>query len=178
MTCAGQTVMSQVIVEGILADLDGVRPGQVRVADGVIAAVGTGLGKADHVFGENCLIFAGMGDVHIHAREDVTGKETHKETFATASAAALHGGVVHVADMPNNPAAPVDDASYAAKEALLRAGNLPVTFTLYAGIGPGTRPLTRHVPYKAYMGPSIGHLYFRTLDELDRTLANYRGRPV
>ena len=60
-----------------------------------------------------------MGDIHIHAREDVTQKETHKETFASASAAALHGGVVHVADMPNNPAAPIDDASYAAKEALL-----------------------------------------------------------
>ena len=62
--------------------------------------------------------------------------------------------------MPNNPAAPVDDASYAAKEALLARPNLPVTFTLYAGIGPGTRPLSRHVPYKAYMGPSVGDLFF------------------
>src|SRR5271156_3696799 len=123
------------IVEGILADVDGVRPGQVRIEDGVIAAVGRDLGLADHVFGDGCLIFAGMGDIHIHAREDVTGKETHKETFATAAAAALHGGVVHVADMPNNPAAPVDDASYAVKENLVRERRLPVVFTLYAGIG-------------------------------------------
>ena len=62
--------------------------------------------------------------------------------------------------MPNNPAAPVDDASYAAKEDLLARQNLPVDFTLYAGIGPGTRPLTRTVPYKAYMGPSVGDLFF------------------
>src|SRR5580692_8889019 len=132
--------MKSVIVEGLLADIDGVRPGQVCIEDGLIAAVGTELGKPQHVFPESCLIFAGMGDIHIHAREDVTGQQNYKETFATASAAALHGGVLHVADMPNNPAAPVDDATYAAKEALLLRQDLPVAFTLYAGVGPGTRP--------------------------------------
>src|SRR2546423_11981180 len=130
------------IIEGILADIDGVRPGQVAIDNGLITAVGPALGTADHVFGEECLIFAGMGDIHIHAREDITGKESHKETFATAAAAALNGGVVHVADMPNNPAAPIDDASYAVKETLVRSQRLPVHFTLYAGIGPGTRPLS------------------------------------
>jgi dihydroorotase len=170
--------MKPIIVEGMLADIDGVRHGQVCLADGTITAVGPALGKPDHVFGEGCLIFAGMGDIHIHARQDVTGRENHKETFATASAAALHGGVVHVADMPNNPAAPVDELSYAAKERLLAVEDLPVTFTLYAGIGPGTRPLERVVPYKAYMGPSVGELYFTSLEELDRTLAAYRGQAV
>src|ERR1700751_3925860 len=143
------------IIEGLLADIDGVRHGQVLIENGVIAAVGADLGKAQHVFDDGCLVFAGMGDVHIHAREDVTGRDNHKETFATAAAAALHGGVIHVADMPNNPAAPVDEESYAAKERLVAEANLPVAFTLYAGIGPGTRPLGRRVPYKAYMGPSV-----------------------
>jgi dihydroorotase len=170
--------MHTLTVEGMLADVDGVRPGQVRIEDGVIAAVGHGLGSPDYLFGEGCLVFAGMGDVHIHARQDVTGREDYKETFATAASAALHGGVVHVADMPNNPAPPVDDASYAAKERLVDAQALPVTFTLYAGIGPGTRPLGRHVPYKAYMGPSVGALFFTSLEELDRTLAAYRGQAV
>src|SRR5205085_1751794 len=173
-----EVIMTTVVVEGLLADIDGVRPGQVRIEDGVIAAVGPGLGRPDHVFGDGCLIFAGMGDVHIHAREDVTGRETHKETFATAAAAALHGGVVHVADMPNNPAAPVDDASYAAKERLVAAAHLPVAFTLYAGIGPATRPLSRRVPYKAYMGPSVGDLFFTSLEQLDAVLAAYRGQAV
>jgi dihydroorotase len=170
--------MKPVIVEGRLADIDGVRHGQVCIEDGLIVAVGPSLGKPDHVFDEGCLVFAGMGDVHIHARQDVTGRDNHKETFATASRAALHGGVVHVADMPNNPAAPVDDVSYVAKEDLLLRENLPVTFTLYAGIGPGTRPLKRHVPYKAYMGPSVGDLFFRRLEDLDETLASYLGRAV
>lgn len=166
------------IVEGRLADIDGVRSGQIQIEDGLITAIGTDLGRPDHVFGDSCLIFAGMGDIHIHAREDVSGQHKYKETFATASAAALHGGVVHVADMPNNPVAPIDDATYQAKEQLVRAGNLPVTFTLYAGIGPGTRPLQRTVPYKAYMGPSVGDLFFSTLEDLDRTLASYRGQAV
>src|SRR5437868_15544077 len=116
------------IIEGMLADIDGVRHGQILIEDGTIRAVGQALGRPDHVFDDGCLIFAGMGDIHIHAREDVTGKEAHKETFATAAAAALHGGVVHVADMPNNPAAPVDDTSYAVKENQLLRANLPVTF--------------------------------------------------
>jgi dihydroorotase len=166
------------IIEGTLADIDGVRHGQVAIENGVITAVGPKLGTPTHVFSDSCLIFAGMGDIHIHAREDVTGKEMHKETFACASAAALHGGVVHVADMPNNPAAPIDDASYAAKEALLQKQKLPVVFTLYAGIGPGTRPLSRVVPYKAYMGPSVGELFFTSLEQLEQTLASYRGQAV
>jgi dihydroorotase len=167
-----------VVLEGRLADIDGVRWGQVAIENGVIAAVGSGLGESDHVYPDSCLIFAGMGDIHIHAREDTTGKHNYKETFATASAAALHGGVVHVADMPNNPTAPIDDASYAAKETLVRRATLPVTFTLYAGIGPGTKPLGRNVPYKAYMGPSVGDLFFTSLEQLDETLGHYRGRNV
>ncbi len=170
--------MQTAIVEGNLADIDGVRHGQVRIDDGTIAAVGPGLGTAHHVFGDDCLIFAGMGDIHIHARQDVTGRENYKETFATAAAAALHGGVVHVADMPNNPAAPVDDATYAAKERLVAEGNLPVAFTLYAGIGPGTQPLQRDVPYKAYMGPSVGDLFFSSISDLYLTLAAYSGCAV
>ncbi|MFO0945033.1 MAG: amidohydrolase family protein [Planctomycetota bacterium] len=170
--------MTRIIVEGKFADVDGIRDGQLAIENGLIVEIAPRIGPPSHVFGEECLIFAGMGDIHIHAREDITCKETHKETFATASAAALHGGIVHVADMPNNPAAPIDDASYQVKEDLFLSKQLPVTFTFYAGIGPGTKPLKRHVPYKAYMGPSVGDLFFSTLDDLDRTLANYRGKAV
>jgi dihydroorotase len=166
------------IIEGILADIDGVRRGQIAIDDGVIVAVGDKLGVADHVFGDDCLVFAGMGDIHIHAREDVTGQHCYKETFATAALAALNGGVLHVAEMPNNPAAPVDDSSYAAKESLLLGQRLPITFTLYAGIGPGTSPLSRNVPYKAYMGPSVGDLFFTSLEQLDATLSAYTGQAV
>src|SRR5262249_49781893 len=71
------------IIEGRLADIDGVRWGQIAIENGLIAAVGPNLGMADRVFSDSCLIFAGMGDIHIHAREDVTSKHNYKETFAT-----------------------------------------------------------------------------------------------
>ncbi len=170
------------IVAGVFADVEGVWRGQVLLRAGKIAQtkraeLGT-LGTPTHAFADDCLIFAGMGDIHIHAREDVTGLECHKETFATASAAALTGGVVHVADMPNNKKPPVDDDSYQAKRNLVDRYRLPVHFTLYAGIGPDTSPLSIAVPYKAYMGPSVGHLFFSSLDDIDRALTRYQGCDV
>jgi dihydroorotase len=166
------------IIAGRLVSPENVWTSQVAIEGEHIAAVGPGLGTPDLDFGDDCLIFAGMGDIHIHARDDVSEKETYKEDFETAGAAAVHGGVVHVADMPNNPAAPVDDESYNAKRAHLAGRQTPIHVTLYAGIGPGTRPLSFPVPYKAYMGPSVGDLFFTTLRELDETLAHYRGCSV
>lgn len=163
------------IIEGRVASCRGVTPAQIRIEGETIVEVGQKLGQPDVEFGDDCLIFAGMGDIHIHARDDVSERETHKEDFWTAAAAAIHGGVVHVADMPNNPAAPIDDLSYAAKRQHLASRHAPIAVTLYAGIGPGTRPLSFDVPYKVYMGPSVGELFFTTLEELDRTLSHYRG---
>jgi dihydroorotase len=163
------------ILAGRLVSSQGIRSGEVRIHGDRIVEVGQRLGRVDLEFNDDCLIFAGMGDIHIHARDDVTEKEIYKEDYRTAAAAAVHGGVVHVADMPNNPAAPIDDASYAAKRRHLEGRNVPITVTLYAGIGPGTSPLSIDVPYKVYMGPSVGDLYFSTLAELDETLARYRG---
>lgn len=167
MIIAGRLVSSETIVSG-----------QVRIQDSEVVEVGEQLGTPDIVFDDDCLIFAGMGDIHIHARDDTSGRETHKEDFITAGEAALNGGVVHVADMPNNPDAPVDDSSYATKCQHLASRNPAVHVTLYAGIGPGTRPLSAPVPYKAYMGPSVGDLFFSSLAELEETLAHYRGCSV
>lgn len=163
------------ILAGSLVTPRGVLTAQVRSEGAQIVEIGAQLGTPDHTFGEHCLIFAGMGDIHIHARDDVSQAECYKEDFATASAAAVQGGVVHVADMPNNPVAPVDDSTWHGKAAHLRSRNVPVHVTLYAGIGPGTRPLSFPVPYKAYMGHSVGDLYFTSLEQIDSTLAAYRG---
>jgi dihydroorotase len=53
-----------------------------------------------------------------------------------------------------------------------------VHVTLYAGIGPQTSPLERHVPYKAFMGPSVGDLFFSSQEELEIVISRYRGRNV
>ena len=161
-------------VEGRIANDDAEFDGAIEIDTdtGLIASVGPREGRSD-LDTDGCVIFAGFGDLHVHAREDVSGREIYKEDFASASAAAIHGGVTHFADMPNNPVAPIDDASYAAKEKLT-AGSA-VHITLYGGIGPGTRPLARVVPYKAFMGPSVGELFFFSPEQLEETIARYRG---
>ncbi len=164
-------------LEGTLVNHDSLTEGAVEIetSTGLITHVGPKLGKSD-LDTTDCLIFPGFGDIHIHAREDSSGTQTYKEDFRSASAAAVHGGVTQVVDMPNNPVAPVDDARYAAKEKLAAASDVHVT--LYAGIGPFTQPLQRHVPYKVYMGPSVGDLFFTSQAQLETVIAGYRGRNV
>jgi dihydroorotase len=169
--------MSMLRIEGTIANHDGVFEGAVVIdrETGLIESVGPRTGVSD-LDTTGCLIFPGFGDIHIHARDDVSGAQLYKEDFRTTSAAAVQGGVVQVADMPNNTVAPVDDARYAAKEKLTAKSAVHVT--LNAGIGPTTQPLTRHVPYKAFMGPSVGDLFFRSQGELEGVIAGYRGRNV
>ncbi len=133
-------------------------------------------GKADYIYSDDCLLFSGMGDVHIHAREDISQKNCYKEDFHTARLAMHNGGVTHSGDMPNNPIPPVDDKSYLDKMNL--TSKTLGEIWIYAGIGPKTRPLSFKVPYKVYMGPSIGELFFKDLETLDETLSYYKNQCV
>ena len=164
-------------VEGRIVNHDADFEGSVEIDTntGLIASVGPATGNSD-IDTIGCIIFPGFGDLHVHAREDVTGLQNYKEDFATLASAAIHGGVTHVADMPNNIVASVDDAKYAAKEQLTAAS--PIHITLYGGIGPSTTPLARHVPYKAFMGPSVGDLFFASQEQLEEAIASYRGQNV
>ena len=47
-----------------------------------------------------------------------------------------------------------------------------------APVGPGTEPLSFPVPYKVYMGPSVGELFFESDESLREALARYRGHRV
>ena len=162
-------------VEGRIVHHDDEFDGSIAIdpQTGLIVSVERGVTGRSDVDTRGCLIFPGFGDIHIHAREDVSRDQVYKEDFDTVSAAALGGGVTHVADMPNNTVAPIDDASYAAKEKLTE--RVPLTITLYAGIGPHSRPLSRHVPYKAFMGPSVGDLFFTSQEQLEAAIQHYRG---
>ncbi len=132
--------------------------------------------QVDYYYNDDCLLFAGFGDIHIHAREDVSKKNIYKEDFKSTCCAALNGGVLFVGDMPNNPIPPVDDQSYIDKLQLTKSSLIPIL--LYAGIGPLTRPLSFPVPYKVYMGPSIGELYFKDNESLDHVLKYYENQVV
>lgn len=139
-----------------------------------VGSLGIPLSQIDYYFDDDKLLFAGMGDVHIHAREDLSKKNCYKEDFHSASLAAIQGGVVHMGDMPNNPIPPIDDESYATK--LKLTSTALNTCWIYAGVGPKTLPLTKKVPYKVYMGPSVGDLYFKDHTELHESLKNYQGQ--
>lgn len=138
------------------------------------------LQKADHFFDSNNLIFAGFGDVHIHAREDQTGKQNYKETYATAAAAAQNGGVVHCCAMPNTPHPVTTAGDFAWHRAYVQKNNHPVSILNYIGIDKNTKPLGKpgdHL-YKLYFGKSVGDLTVMYASELDTILARYKKHNV
>ncbi len=165
-------------IEGMIVNMDGVSKKRVEIdpVTGLITKVAEPSGSADILLDDTQLIFPGLIDLHVHAREDVTHSQDYKEDFKTAGEAAINGGVVAFADMPNTPTPPVDDASYDARAALTQKS--PVPILLYAGIGPNTNPLSKKVPYKAFMGRSVGDMFFTSREQLDAALARYAGQCV
>ena len=80
-------------------DLDALR--DVLVRDGRIAEIAEHLelpGGAELFEAANTIVSPGFIDMHVHLREP---GQTHKETIATGSAAAVAGGFTAVACMPN-----------------------------------------------------------------------------
>lgn len=161
-------------IEGIIVNTKGEKRSRIEIdqANGLIMKITEPSGTADIIF-NNELIFPGFVDLHVHARECVDHSQDYKEDFQTAGQAAINGGVVAFMEMPNNPTAPIDDKSYAEKKEL--AQKCPTEVVLYAGIGENTKPLQKKVPYKVFMGPSIGNLFFHSLAELEKILAQYHG---
>lgn len=136
--------------------------------------------KSNLTFDDNCLIFAGFGDVHIHAREDDTGKQNYKEEYKTAADAALHGGVVHVSAMPNTPNPVTGKAQWAWHRNRVAQLNHRVSILNYLGIDSKTKPLGKpgeHF-YKLYFGKSAGDLTVTYGDELDAILSKYKRHNV
>ncbi len=162
------------IIAGRLAHPTGVQAGQVRIDGERIVEVGESLGTPDVSFDDGCLVFAGFGDIHIHARDDVSESQIYKEDFRTASEAALNGGVVHVADMPNNP---VPRSTTRAMRPSGRTSGSGMCRSDHAVRGNRPRHATAHEtgPVQSYMGHSVGDLFFTTLAQLDAALARYRG---
>ena len=164
-------------MEGIIVNTTGQERGRIEIDQktGLIAKISEPTGVADMVFKDE-LIFPGFIDLHVHARECFDHSQDYKEDFKTAGEAAINGGVVAFMEMPNNPTPPVDAKSYIEKKEL--AQRCPIEVVLYAGIGENTKPLEKIVPYKVFMGPSIGDLFFHSLLDLEKVLAQYQGCSV
>jgi len=164
-------------IEGTIISTNNQFSGRIEIdqTSGLISKISEPTGQADIILKDE-FIFPGFIDLHVHAREDVSHTQDYKEDFKTAGQAAINGGVVMFAEMPNNPIPPVDDKTYQEKCELTKKS--PVPIILYAGIGPKTKPLSKKVPYKVFMGKSIGDMYFNSKEELDIALKEYQGCPV
>lgn len=173
-----------VLVEGMIASHDK-KPyrGVIEIdSSGLIKSVSkpSRTKKADYVFGPDCLIFPGFGDVHIHAREDETGKQVYKEEYTTAADAALHGGVVHMSAMPNTPNPVVSKERFEWHRKRVAELAHDVSILNYIGIDSKTVPLGKSGEhfYKLYFGKSVGDLTVTYGSELDVILSRYKGHHV
>ena len=179
-------MVNNIIIQGHIVNPEEVFFGQIAIdrQTGLITEVAKGaglfeqrsIGNPMYIFSKDVLIFPGFGDIHIHAREDETGKQCYKEDYATVNAAAIQGGVVHTSDMPNTPAPLITSAQLHWHQH--RCSGYPVAMFHYVGIGQETRPLEENVAYKVFTSHSVGTLFFRSEQELRNALQHYRKKRV
>jgi len=110
-------------------DLDAIR--DVLIRDGRIVAIGDGLEHdgAEILDAANAIVAPGFIDMHVHLREP---GQTHKETIATGTAAAVAGGFTAVACMPNTEPALDSPALVAEVRRLARAAGLARVYPIAA----------------------------------------------
>ena len=152
-----------VLTDGRLVHETGVTEGAIAIRDGRIVAIGDNdampdAGETISVQGRH--ILPGLIDVHVHFRDPGM---THKEDWATGSAAAAIGGVTTVFDMPNTDPPTDTPARLALKQALAGAKSL-VDFGLYGLLGEHNldqlAPLAAAgvIGFKLFLGNTTGDL--------------------
>ncbi len=159
---------------------DGVRPAVILIENGLIKEIS----EAEAPFSDSELIFPGFIDIHVHAREYPQPKDSdpealkrweaacRKETFATAGKAAIRGGVVLFAAMPNDAVPPNDADSYSRKAGL--TGTSPCPVLLFAAVTKRSEPWAE-LPYKVYLDESPSSVSFTSWRDLETVLSRYRG---
>jgi carbamoyl-phosphate synthase/aspartate carbamoyltransferase/dihydroorotase len=120
----------------------------------------------------------GLVDVHVHTRDP---GQTHKETWASATAAALAGGVTTVLAMPNTTPAVGDLDSLDLVKAAARRG-ARCDYALYAGAtalnaSSVVRLAPRVAGLKLYLDQTFGDLRLPSLDTWWEHLAAWPATP-
>ena len=169
------------VVEGRVVAPGGIDEVQVGVSEGVIREIRRqGLRGARTIRARGCLVFPGFIDGHVHLREP--GWE-YKEDFASGTAAAVHGGVTTVVDMPNNPV-PATTRETLAKKRRLADAKGHVDVRLHGGVLGSDVAALREVKdlvvgYKIYLARSTGGLVF-PVDRLGEAMRAVEptGRPL
>ncbi|HEX8617163.1 MAG TPA: allantoinase AllB [Thermoanaerobaculia bacterium] len=114
---------------------DGIRPATITIDGTTIAAIESS-GAADVDYGD-LVIMPGLVDSHVHVNEP---GRTEWEGFATATDAAIAGGITTIVDMPLNSLPPT--TTLAALETKQRVAKGATNIELWGGVIPGnTREL-------------------------------------
>ena len=148
------------VLEGVAVTKRGVQNLQIGISGGRISEIGRqGLRGAHRIVApSSCVIFPGFIDTHVHLREP--GWE-HKEDFASGTAAAVHGGVTTVFDMPNNPV-PATDVKTLQTKARLAKSRGKIDIKLLGGVDSRLGQIRKIrrlvVGYKIYLAETTGNL--------------------
>ena len=145
------------VIEGRVFYNGELRQGAIGIVDGKIVDVRrTMKGDANIDLGDR-IILPGAVDPHVHFRDPGM---THKEDFSTGSAAALHGGVTCVLDMPNTKPPVVDVRSLEDKKRIIK-GRSFVDHGLFAALTKkcNAEALAPKVAgFKMFMGSTTGDI--------------------
>jgi dihydroorotase len=169
--------MRMLYIEGKIINYDGESQGRIEIdtETGLIQSIGEPTGQADIVLSDSCLIFPGFVDLHVHMREDQSGKLNYKEDFISGSLAAINGGVVAAMDLTNNFVPLTSAEAYLERKKLADKKSL-IDLILAAPIGPNTKPFSFPAPYKLFMAHSVGDLFFNSKKEIEEAVKKYEGQ--
>lgn len=120
---------------GKLVTPDGVRVGDLAVAEGRIARIAPGIGESApvEIDATESFVFPGIIDAHVHFNEP---GRTEWEGLATGSAALAAGGGTCFFDMPLNSEPPVLDAASLREKRALAEERSCLDFALWGGLTP------------------------------------------
>jgi len=166
-------MLHNLVVEGKVVNTDEIYNAQIGIDGGYITEIKKqGLRSETKIEAtRGCLIFPGFIDIHAHLREDSSHKWDYKEDFKSGTAAALHGGISTVVDMPNTPLPGINSERIKNKKKLAyikSRGLIDVFF--YGGVTESNTDIDTNaimdmrkevVAYKIYLTETSGGLYIR-----------------
>ena len=152
-----------VIHNGLIVHPDGIVDASLAIKGGRILAIGVPESMpiaTETMDAAGLHILPGAIDVHVHFRDP---GYTHKEDWASGTAAAAFGGVTTVFDMPNTVPATATAEILAAKHAIA-SSRARVDYGLYGYLGESSIGQVPEmvaggvIGFKLYMGDTFGHL--------------------
>ena len=127
-------MLHELVVEGAIVTPGRILDAQIGIDGGHIKELKKqGLKGEREIEARGSLIFPGFIDLHAHLREDGSHEWDYKEDFKSGTAAALHGGITTVVDMPNTPSPGTSAERIRDKKGLARAKSKGLVDILFHG---------------------------------------------